>query len=307
MAPTTSNGRSRLPNGNLLRSRVDFAAAVAIAAAAASMLAIRAVSPDAAESRDEAASTPLSSPPTVRTAPIAVDRAPTELESFAGTSLSPDAVEQALAQAPVQRRDVVLSELLAQLTSHDPLAAARIAERQSSGFMREVAMRAVMQSWTRRDAAGALSWANSLADHDERDAALEHAALELAVSEPPLALQALERRSVPRVPDPTLEGVVQQWATSDFAAAYHWVDAQPHGPGRDALLTRLVFVRAGQDPSEAARIASAAFSADEKRIEALSAIAQRWGAQDASAVRELALALDVRARRRIEVELALLE
>jgi hypothetical protein len=200
----------------------------------------------------------------------------------------------------------VLSELLARLVSHDAPAAARIAEGEAVGYTREAALRVVAQSWARRDAVAALNWVASLSDQHERDAALENAALELAVSQPQLALQALDRRSVPRSPDLTLEGVAQQWATNDFAAAYAWAEAQPAGPDRDALMTRLVFVRAGQNPADAARIASTAFSADAQRIDALSTIAYLWGAQDPAAVRDLALTLDAKAQHRVRAELALL-
>jgi hypothetical protein len=238
---------------------------------------------------------------------VAQNNSLARLDGVTEPTITSDAVERALAEAPYERRDLLLSELLARLVRHDAPAAARIAERQEAGYLREVALRVVTQSWTRQDSAAALSWAASLVDQDERDTALANAALELVVHQPQLALETLGLRRTQRFPDSTLEGVVQQWATSDFRAAYAWTEAQPTGRDRDALLMRLVFARAEQDPADAARIATTVFSDDAQRIEAISTVALRWGAQDPMAVREWALALDAEAQHRVRAELALLE
>jgi hypothetical protein len=240
-------------------------------------------------------------------APAQVNLMPDRFFTEATVSLSADAVERALAESPRGRRDLVLSELLAKLVRLDAPAAARIAEREADGYLREVALRVVAQHWTQRDAAAAVSWAASLGDPEERDAALANMALELASRQPQLALQVLGRRSAFPSPDATLEGVVQQWATNDFAAAYAWAEAQPAAPERDALLERLVFARLEHNPADAARIASTAFFGDAQRIDAISTIAHLWAARDPSAVREWALTLDAQAQRRVRSELALVE
>jgi hypothetical protein len=286
------------------------ATSAAIASIVASMMAIRGPSLETQAPLDGAGRFSAPAPRDASpggTAPAAVDHEPTRSDGGADSALTSDSVEEVLAEAPHERRDLVLSELLARLVSHDAAAAARIAEREAVGYTREVALRVVAQSWTKRDAVAALNWVASLSDPQERDTALENAALELAVYRPQLALQALGRRSVPRSPDSTLEGVVQQWATTDFAAAHAWAEAHPAGRGRDALMTRLVFVRAGQDPADAARIASTAFAADARRIDALSTIVYLWGAQDPAAARDLALTLDAKAQQRVRAELALLD
>jgi hypothetical protein len=298
----------------MTRSWIGYAVAAAIAAATASivvsMMAIRGASPETraipdARSRSRAPAQREAS--TNRIAPVAANRVPTRVDGAGAFGPTADSIERALSDVLPHRRDLVLGELLEQLVRHDALAAARIAESEADGYLREVAQRVVAQSWTRRDPVAALNWAASLGDQDERDTALENAALELASSQPRLALQALDRRSALHSPDPTLEGVIQQWATGDFATAYAWAQAQPAGPDRDALFTRLVFVRAGQDPAEAARIANTAFSADAHRIAALSTIAHLWGAQDPTAVHELALTLDANAQRQVRSELSLLQ
>jgi hypothetical protein len=298
----------------MVRPWIGYAVAAATVAATASIvvsiMAIRGASsetraiPDAL-SRSRAPA--LLEASTSRIAPVAANRGPTRVDGAGAFGPTAGSIEQALSGVLPHRRDLVLSELLEQLVRHDAPAAARFAETEADEYLREVAQRVVAQSWTRRDPVAALNWAASLGDQDERDTALENAALELAVSQPRLALQALDRRSAPHSPDPTLEGVVQQWATGDFAAAYAWAQAQPAGPDRDALFTRLVFVRAGQDPADAARIANTAFSADAQRIAALSTIAHLWGAKDPTAVQELAMTLDAKAQRQVRLELALLE
>jgi hypothetical protein len=284
------------------------AIAAAIAATLVSAMSIRGMYPGTRVVTDAVGST--ASPaaherPTSRPGRVAADRAATRSHIAAASVLTSDDVERALADAP-PHRDLVLSELLARLVGFDAQAAARVAERETSEYQREVALRVVAQSWARRDAIAAVNWATSLSEPQERDAALENAALELAASRPQLALRALERRSATRSPDATLAGVVQQWAAIDFAAAYAWAESQPPGSDRDALLTRLVFVRAGQDPNDAARIANTAFSADDRRIDALATIARVWGLQDPAAVRDLALGLDAKAQQRLLAELALL-
>ena len=101
--------------------------------------------------------------------------------------------------------------------------------------------------------------------------------------------------------------MVQQWAANDFAAASAWAESQPAGSDRDALLMRLVFVRASQNPADAARIANTSFSGDAQRIDALATLARFWGVQDPTAARDLALSLDAKAKLRLQAELALLE
>jgi hypothetical protein len=283
--------------------------AAATSAAIASMIAIRGTSLENQGPLDgvgRVSATALRDASTGGTAPAAADHEPTRSDGGADSALTSDSVEQVLAEAPHERRDLVLSELLARLVSSNAPAAARIAEREEDSYMREAALRVVAQSWTRSDPVAAINWAASLGDQEERDAALANAALELAVSRPQLALQILDRRSAPPSPDPTLAGVVQQWATNDFTAAYAWADAQPAGPDRDALLARLVFARVEQHPADAARIANIAFSADGPRMDAISSIALRWGAADPMAAREWALTLDPKAQRRVWNELAVL-
>jgi hypothetical protein len=228
-------------------------------------------------------------------------------DHVASSVLTTDSVERALAEAPHERRDLVLSNLLGQLTSQDAPAAAHWAGRQEKGYLREVALRTVAQRWANEEAEAATAWAVSLSDPSERDTMLGHIALELAIPEPERAIQVLARRSVSPSPDSALEGVIQQWASKDFESAYAWADAQAASPDRDALLLRLVFARVAMNPADAAHIAGSAIHDERQRIEALTTIAHRWGARDPDAVREWAFRLDANAQQRVRAELALLE
>jgi hypothetical protein len=311
MAATTSSGRSRLPDRTgPARSRVAYAAAVACAAAVAALIAIdlrlREI-PAALGAAAGAASPERREQFTFVPAPVALDGGFVRSDRVLASALTADAVEQALAEAPLKRRDLLLTELLARLAGHDAPAAARMAERLERGYLREGALRTVAQHWARRDVESAVTWAASLSDQVERDAAIAHVALELAAAEPERALWMLARRSAPPSPDAAVEGVIQQWATRDFDSAYAWTEAQPVGAARDALLMRLAFVRVEQDPADAARIANGAFHDDARRVDAVSTVALLWGARDPEAAREWAMTLDSRARQQVRAELELLE
>jgi hypothetical protein len=311
MAATISNGRSRLPDRAApARSRVAYATAAACAAAVATLIAIDlrlGETPATFGAAAGAASSERRERFTFVPAPVALDRGFVPSDRVLAIGLTPDAVEQALAAAPLERRDLLLIKLLAQLAGHDAPGAARVAERIERGYLREAALRTVAQHWARRDPDSAVTWAVSLSDQVERDAAIANVALELADPEPERALQLLTRRFAPPSPDAALEGVIQQWATRDFASAYAWTEAQPAGPARDALLMRLTFVRVDQDPADAARIANGAFHDDAHRLDAVSTVALLWGDRDPRAAREWAMTLDPRARQHVRAELELLE
>jgi hypothetical protein len=67
-----------------------------------------------------------------------------------------------------------------------------------------------------------------------------------------------------------------------------------------------VFVRANQNPMDAARLAEGAFADSNKRTDALASIASSWGSRDPLSAREWARTLAGHARERVDAELALL-
>ena len=203
-------------------------------------------------------------------------------------------------------RELVITDLLARLVEIDSHAAAQFAEHVSEASLREVSLRVVAQRWAQIDAAEATQWATSLGDSRERDQAMLNVALELAQSDPLQAVRLLERQFTAGVPAGVLEGVAQQWAEQSYEDALAWSETLPPGPRRDLVLQRLVFVRANQNPMEAARLAEGAFADSNKRTDALVSIASSWGSRDPMSAREWARTLAGHARERVDAELALL-
>lgn len=221
-------------------------------------------------------------------------------------ALSVEDLVTAQEKATPEQREIVIADLLARLVDIDSEAAARFAELVSEPHLREVSLRVVAQRWAHLDAATATSWAASLGDMRERDQAITNVALELAQSDPPRAVQLLERQFMADVPNGILEGVLQQWAEKSYEDALAWSETLPPGARRDLVLQRLVFVRANQNPMEAARLAEEAFADSDKRAEALATIARSWGSRDPTSTREWARTLEGHARERVDAELALL-
>jgi hypothetical protein len=203
-------------------------------------------------------------------------------------------------------RELVITHLLARLVEIDSHAAAQFAEHVSDAGLREVSLRVVAQRWAHMDAAAATQWAASLGDSREREQAMLNVALELVQSEPRQAVELLERQFTADIPAGVLEGVVQQWAEQSYQDALAWSETLPPGSRRDLVLQRLVFVRANQNPLEAARLADEAFVDSDKRTDALASVASTWGSRDPISAREWARTLAGPARERVDAELALL-
>lgn len=203
-------------------------------------------------------------------------------------------------------RELVIADLLARLVEIDSHAAAQFAEHVSEASLREVSMRVVAQSWAHIDATAATQWAGSLGVNAERDQAILTVALELVQSDPVQAVRLLERHFMADMPAGALEGVVQQWAEKNYEAALAWSETLPPGARRDLVLQRLVFVRANQDPMDAARLAEETFVDSDKRTDALASVASSWGSRDPMSAREWASTLTGQSRERVDAELALL-
>lgn len=265
-------------------------------------------------SRADRSSRPQASADSVATPVARVERDPSHAASRAEyvsdslslmPALSVEDLVNAQEKATPEQREFVVADLLARLVEIDNQAAARFAELVSEPHLREVSLRVVAQRWAHLDAATATSWAASLGDTKERDQAILNVALELAQSDPARAVLLLERQFMADVPDGILEGVLQQWAEKSFADALAWSETLPPGARRDLVLQRLVFVRANQNPMDAARLAEEAFADSDKRTDALASIALNWGSRDPTSAREWARTLEGHARERVDAELAL--
>jgi hypothetical protein len=221
-------------------------------------------------------------------------------------ALSVEDLANARENADPDERELMVAQLLARLVEIDSHAAARFAEHVSEAGLREVSLRVVAQRWAHMDAAAASLWAASLGDTTERDQAILNVALELAQSDPPQAVRLLERQFTADIPAGVLEGVAQQWAEKSYQDALAWSESLPPGARRDLVLQRLVFVRANQNPMDAARLAQEAFIDGDKRTDALASVALSWGSRDPTSAREWARTLEGHARERVDAELALL-
>lgn len=209
-------------------------------------------------------------------------------------------------RANADERELATVDSLARLVEVDPQAAAGFAEGVAEPHLREVCMRVVAQGWAHVDSVTATSWASSLGDSAERDQAISNVALELAQRDPPRAVQLLERHFIADVPEGVLEGVAQQWAERSYRDARAWSETLPPGARRDRVLQRLVFVRASQNPRDAARLVEETFADSDERADALVSIAISWGSRDLQSAREWARSLEGSVRERVAAELALL-
>jgi DNA-binding transcriptional regulator YbjK len=224
--------------------------------------------------------------------------------------ISPASLVESLVSAQASmtpdERELVIADLLARLVEIDGQAAARFAELVTEPHLREVCLRVVAQRWTHVDAGATTSWAAALGDTRERNQAMLNVVLEVAQSDPRRAVLMLERQFMADVPAGVLEGVLQQWAERSYEDALAWSETLPPGARRDLVLQRLVFVRANQNPVDAARLAEEAFADSDKRVDALASIALSWGSRDLTSAQEWARTLEGHARERVDAELALL-
>ena len=220
-------------------------------------------------------------------------------------AMSADEIDRALDETVPGARDVILQRMLAAWVDQDAPAAARFAELQSDAFLLEAAVRAVAQRWTPIDADAAARWANAIVDAGVRHQAMASVALERANTDPPAALALLERSGDGGDSGETVVGVIVSWASRNFAAARSWVEAQPPGESRDAIVQRLAFLRAQADPSMAMQLASDLLSDDDARRDAYASLILPWVERDADSARSWIASADAQTRRRLEAELAL--
>jgi hypothetical protein len=213
-------------------------------------------------------------------------------------------LDRALLATDAGKQDLVLDRLLTAWVSSDPQAAARYSELLADPFLREVGQRTVALRWAEIDREAAAQWAAALGDQVERGKAIGAVAQSLGDTDPRGAL-ALIARYGGVLSETSRIGVLTRWADRDFEAAQAWLEAQPPGRARDAMVERLTFQRAQSDPPAAADFASRLIGDAGTLREALISILQPWVHLDADAARSWAASTDGETRRRIDAELAL--
>ncbi len=222
--------------------------------------------------------TPPTPPPNAPLAP-ATDIGTTASASNASAPALATLVRDTLVDPAPAARDHALHTLLPRLVRLDPAAAARLALAWERGPMRDDLIGLVARAWADADLAAALAWLTSLDDAADRSLAAT-ATLVLLASDDPAGALALGRWLDEGTGDGRLEHTVQLWTEQHPEEAAAWVRAQPSGPWRDRLLSRVIHVRAQQDPPAAATLAATGLSAGPVQDEALVTVARQWAFRD---------------------------
>ncbi|MBU6410351.1 MAG: hypothetical protein KGR98_08180 [Verrucomicrobia bacterium] len=129
----------------------------------------------------------------------------------------------------------------------------------------------------------ALDRAMTLPNGYERSEALSAVCLGLAQDDPAQAVNLAQSLYLDQMPGAVVEELIQQWASSDFAAALTWANNISPGRERDAVMTRLGFVLSETDPSDAANLVQTQIPPGRARDEAVMTVLHQWAMRDMAA------------------------
>jgi hypothetical protein len=164
-------------------------------------------------------------------------------------------------------------------TRLDPTSAAAALEKLPPGDERTGAILRLALQWAAHDPQSTLTWAAALEDHLERQTAINSACLEIAQSNPALAIQTLEKLD-PAADSHVLENLTHLWSVADASSAADWVLSHPASEDRNRLLARVSHVIAENDPHRAAHLLLKNSSPGAAQTEATISILHRWAMQD---------------------------
>lgn len=108
----------------------------------------------------------------------------------------------------------------------------------------------------------------------ERDRALQSVCYGVAEDDPAAALSLAQRLHLDQ--SGLQENIVQQWVTTDPSSALVWVDKQPAGQAREALMMRVAFVLSKNDPTDAATLVLDQIPPGPEQNEAVMAVLHQW-------------------------------
>lgn len=175
-----------------------------------------------------------------------------------------------------------MAGVLGQWASEDPQAVLNVLPSVPAD-QRKQAVRQISQAWSRRDPQGALSWAATLTNEDERKDATRDAVGQWAEGAPEEA--ARFARNLPEnVQGPAVGAAVDRWASKDAEAAAEWLATLPAGTTKDAAIPSLARKIAGEDP-EAALSWALAVSKPESRNALCESLARDWMRHDPAGAR----------------------
>jgi hypothetical protein len=192
-------------------------------------------------------------------------------------------IQAALASTNLDDREIVFTNLLAELVRTDPLAAARFAETNSLGDTHDQLLHHVAQLWAATDSSAALNWAATLSNASERDGILTDVCLQVAENDPEGAVKARSQFMTDEKPNPGLEALAQRWGEKDFSGALGWALSRAAAEQRDQLIARLAFVQSQTSPVEAATLAVEKIPAGGAQTEAVMSVLHQWGLHDLAA------------------------
>lgn len=185
-----------------------------------------------------------------------------------------------MASVDAERLAYAFTKLIPEWAGENLHEAAAWAARISDAEMRSEVLRIVAQLWAAKNPGEALKWAESLPSEADREAMFMDVALYVASSDPAEAVK-MRAHYVPEGSfNSALENLTQRWAEQDFSAAWQWTLQRPAVGARDALIERLVFVRAQTDPPAAIALGLEYIANLEVRDEALIAIVHQWARKD---------------------------
>jgi GrpB-like predicted nucleotidyltransferase (UPF0157 family) len=181
-----------------------------------------------------------------------------------------------------EARRSALSAAFGRAAQNDPRAAVKTLDGLTSED-RSAAIRELSSTWSRTDPQGALQWASSLTDPDERRRVVHSAVGQWANAEPEQAAAYAARLPDDQRKD-SLQAAVDRWASKDVEAAGAWLAKQPASFSRDGAAAALARKIAIEDP-ETAMSWAAAIVEEQPRNRQTEQLARDWIRQDPASAR----------------------
>jgi hypothetical protein len=193
-----------------------------------------------------------------------------------------DAIRRAALSGNAELWQTVCDGQLRILIERDPVTAAALAQAFDAGPVRDQLLRRVAQGWAAQDPKAALAWVAGLTDSLERDSALGDVCIQISQENPQYAISAATQYGLGNGGS-CVDDLVQQWATTDAAAAFGWVSQLPVGSDRDRMMERVAFAVAKVSPAEAAVVVAEFIPPGPSQAEATISVLHQWGLQDFAA------------------------
>jgi hypothetical protein len=130
--------------------------------------------------------------------------------------------------------------------------------------------------WANSNLPAAITWAASLPEGENKDAAIVTLGFEAARNEPTAAIELARSLPPNRERNALLDHALNQWAASDPAAAHAWVTQIEDPELHQKLIADLAIASAENDAPNAAALAANSIPPGEDQDRVAVAIVQRW-------------------------------